>query len=700
VSNQSEVVTRAEWLGLAALAAAVAGAFILANVTLCPAGPLLPTDDSFIYLQYARQLAAGEGFRYTPANPPSTGATSYLHVLLTALLTGWLESVSAAVWTVLVLAAILFAVVLHLCYRWMRAAGAGRRRAWLFTLAVAACGPIGWGCLSGLEIPLVMSGLVAGLLAITRARAEGRLPSWTGAALALLALARPEGMVHALLIAIFGLWLVRGREAAAGRFTRVAMGVVVPVVLAIAAYLTANRVIAGQWLPQSASGKLVFAAHPPLGAAALGLQYLVDVGKGLLGGFFPSAAGVGGGVKTALYFAPLTALLALGAACRGGVRTARARRPELDLVAGLLVAVHILIVAATSASGFQNHRYLMPVFPLVLYLVFRCISVGRPHSAGGRVRWPEAALAAYQFLFLVPALGLWVAAYGFECATLRTLTEAVGPALARMAGRDPVMILDAGAIPLAGRVESVDLLGLTTPELSGAAARGPGAVLDALRHLPPERQPRWSAFQDYAGGGAPLDLAALAPLFGTPVWTSPEVYGSRYLVCQVDTGRLQDDPLFSGAAAGAPIDRLDVAWLADESAHAYRVRSALAGHAPQTVVMETGGGRLEGARLVLAEEAFTMTVRSGANPELRGLLGFQGRANLMAGPATRTLVFRFPAAAPAVFWDGRPLAATLEELVPGRLGRLRVSIPPERARSGLHRVEVRGQFFSCRYELR
>ena len=44
----------------------------------------LPLDDSFIYLQYARAIAGGHPFVYSPGNAPTTGATSLLWPFLLA----------------------------------------------------------------------------------------------------------------------------------------------------------------------------------------------------------------------------------------------------------------------------------------------------------------------------------------------------------------------------------------------------------------------------------------------------------------------------------------------------------------------------------------------------------------------------------------------------------------------------------------
>jgi hypothetical protein len=41
-----------------------------------------PLDDTFIRLQYGRQIGEGEWFRYNDGDPVGTGASSFLYVLL------------------------------------------------------------------------------------------------------------------------------------------------------------------------------------------------------------------------------------------------------------------------------------------------------------------------------------------------------------------------------------------------------------------------------------------------------------------------------------------------------------------------------------------------------------------------------------------------------------------------------------------
>jgi hypothetical protein len=41
-----------------------------------------PLDDTYIHLQYGRQIGEGEWFRYNDGDPVSTGASSFLYVLV------------------------------------------------------------------------------------------------------------------------------------------------------------------------------------------------------------------------------------------------------------------------------------------------------------------------------------------------------------------------------------------------------------------------------------------------------------------------------------------------------------------------------------------------------------------------------------------------------------------------------------------
>src|SRR5512140_2250399 len=88
--NSSTSISRRSSLYLIAGLLALAGAVAYARSMLRRTGgiPSPPLDDTYIYLQYARRWAAGHFLSYCDGAPPSTGASSYLHMAL--LVPGWL----------------------------------------------------------------------------------------------------------------------------------------------------------------------------------------------------------------------------------------------------------------------------------------------------------------------------------------------------------------------------------------------------------------------------------------------------------------------------------------------------------------------------------------------------------------------------------------------------------------------------------
>ncbi|MBP7865391.1 MAG: hypothetical protein KA419_05520 [Acidobacteria bacterium] len=705
--------------------------FLAFNLDRCPGGPLLPLDDAYIYLQYARQLAHGQGFHYTPGNGPSTAATSYLYTALLVPLAAVFGDPGAFALALFGLNLALWALFLAVAFAWMRCASGSTGWSWVFVASLALCGPLVWGFFSGMEIPLTALGLALGLWAFARREREGRYPGWTGWALCLLTLSRPEGLGMAALLCVLAAW--NGRAGEKRRGAALAR-LLAPPAAGAALYFGLNLAIAGSWVPQSASDKLNFLAYPLGRALLLSTAYVVDVMKGLLGGTYPTGAPVGfGGTKTALFFAPLTLLVAVPAAWVSASSFLRSRRFGGELAAGLLLAVQVGFVAVTSLSGFQNHRYLVPVLPLVLFLYFRSLQWaergGCPDPAaepagpvgdvpaGGGPRGDETppprgglrrlaqALAAWQFLFLAPSLLFWAAAYAVEAGNLRTLTDEVAPKLRELAPKGPVAILDAGVIPYASGVDIVDLLGLTTPGFRGAAADGPGALAEALAHLPAERQPVYAALQDYTGVSAPADTGFLKVPGKRPLWSSSGVYSSRYEIWDLSERTWLKTPapaVALGGRAGREADRLDVAWLPDERSHAYAVAAPAPGVIYKSALLAAipgGTPRVEGGRLVLSGESFRLRPPRPGPALLVVRLAFSGEVDVVSDWQTRRVRFDFRTECPLLSVNGRTVPGTLHpDPLPG-FALAAFPLPEDLARGQRPLFELRGGYFALSHHL-
>ncbi|MEM8961071.1 MAG: hypothetical protein AAGD38_06295 [Acidobacteriota bacterium] len=154
----------------------------------------LPLDDGFIHLQFARQLAVGNGLAYNDGQLV-TGSTA---PLWTALLTlAHLLPGSPLLWTKA------FGIVFLWLTAWLTRSlaselGLPNGWSWGAAMLVPATPWLVWSAVSGMEILLFTALSLAGLLLVCRASHLLALPI-----MALAYLARPEGALLVLLAFVF-----------------------------------------------------------------------------------------------------------------------------------------------------------------------------------------------------------------------------------------------------------------------------------------------------------------------------------------------------------------------------------------------------------------------------------------------------------------------------------------------------------------
>jgi hypothetical protein len=264
VSAAGARISRHGWwlatLLVVGLAAFQTGRVLRAERDLTGGEISLPLDDSFIYLQYARAAAEGHPFVYTPGNRPTTGATSLLYPFLLVpphLLhlgpdagIAWALALGAAGF---VLSGLL---MLRLGLLLGGPVGAGLAGGLFFLVP-----PLLWGYLSGMEIALYGTVLLATLYAYLRERDAARFPTtrwWLFA----LAASRPEGSALAF---VFGasMLLDRSRAARGGAGLRfLSPAVLLPFAAAALPFL-ANWAVAGSIESTGAVAKSILSdPHP------------------------------------------------------------------------------------------------------------------------------------------------------------------------------------------------------------------------------------------------------------------------------------------------------------------------------------------------------------------------------------------------------------------------------------------------------
>jgi arabinofuranosyltransferase len=175
----------------------VVGAAALIHLTSCWLLRRFVTDDAWISVRYAVNLATGEGFVWNPGGPRVEGFSNPLLVAVEALAhaVGW--SAPGAARLLGVLSGLACVVLVYAKGR----AVVGEQAARLGTVLTACSAPFALWAVGGLETLLVALALLAGVLEVAR-RDGGRV--WpAAAAFAVLPWLRPEGLaVVAALVAL------------------------------------------------------------------------------------------------------------------------------------------------------------------------------------------------------------------------------------------------------------------------------------------------------------------------------------------------------------------------------------------------------------------------------------------------------------------------------------------------------------------
>lgn len=187
-------------LAIVSVLALLTGGFFIGMNLFYNGGTLsAPLDDVFIHLQYARQIGEGQWLSYNDGDPASTGASSFLYVLIlgTARFIGFDGNALLGFALFLGLALLVVTVVLgRELGRRLCGEGAGT---WAGVL-ISTNGVFLWGATGGMEISLLAALFLGTLVAFAHELVTQRF-ILTPVLGALTALTRMEGLIFAGIIA-------------------------------------------------------------------------------------------------------------------------------------------------------------------------------------------------------------------------------------------------------------------------------------------------------------------------------------------------------------------------------------------------------------------------------------------------------------------------------------------------------------------
>jgi hypothetical protein len=441
----------------------------LAAIVLLALGHVAPflgylTDDTFIHLQFAKNLIGGRGFSFTPGEP-TYGATSPLWVLLLAGLGRFVPGAGSTpdnvfrmpelAWTAKACGAVFLACSLLMLAR------LGRVLGWRPASALALAALLGahaWSArwaISGMETPLAVFLVVLALGAVAKTLMEGRGGFAAGLFLGLAALARPECWLLAALAV--GAFAITGE----GRRGRRALAALAGVAATAGPWLVAAWLWFHRLLPNTSAAKAGAPFDPGLMLAAVRTSLRIVIST--------DAIPIG------------LAVVAFALAGPALARSLPRGRRAFWLVA---CAWPVLLVAGLAAGGVQViSRYLLPAVPSLLLL------------GVASLQWAMARLGAWgQRAAVIVLVALYAAPNAYltlrysvpharrHTAGLRSSLATFGLwARAETPPGTLIAVPDIGAFGYYSDRPVLDLFGLVTPAMAPIAVReGYDTIVDRL----------------------------------------------------------------------------------------------------------------------------------------------------------------------------------------------------------------------------
>ena len=606
---------RALYPSVVVVAATLVGCLFVGMNLLYNQGALsAPLDDTFIHLQYGRQIGEGEWFRYNDGDPVSTGASSFLY----AVLLGAAHFVGLGgdylLGFAIVFGVVLFAAAALLGFELGRSLAGERAGLWAGIL-IAANGAFAWGATSGMEVALFSVLLLGTLLALVRELSSGRF-LLTPALAALAALTRPEGLIFGGVITVAVVFRLlkdsrKSRPMPSRRFAAL-LYALLPVAAGVAQHLfyrmaTGSSVQNGL-LAKSLLYEQVF--YPPEVLDTV-FQNLTKMCLTVLMGLEPGN-----------YLFPGTILFCVLGTLYLASKDARYRTFAVASGTALVLALSSITTLDSSLPGvtwgWHHYRYLLPFFPPVL--IFAVVGFYSLRALKGETWLPEA-LAGFAVLGSLLGLPVWAATTGGNSLEIQEQQVTVGYWIKEnLPPGVRVGINDAGAIRYYGGHPTVDLIGLTTNGLALPYRNGVGSLYEALEKMPEEKRPDYFAIYPtwFPGFDASGVFDEEVAMFSLPSRSEVAgiVGGNEVVVYRADWSSAGSGEDFVGG--GKVKDKLDVAEIESETEHDYEMRLPSIGLEPANIVLKesypSGRDVVDAGREVPGSEEFTVRNLSAGRP--------------------------------------------------------------------------------------
>ena len=610
---------------IAIFSAAIALVFFISMFLFSGLHLSAPLDDAFIYMQYAKNTAAGHFLEYVRGEGYSSGATGFLYVLLLAPLTLIFKGAFLVIPIYFLSAFFLFITTLYI-FKILKQLIKDEKFALFGAFLFATNGSLLWGYFSGMEIGLFSCLIVLSLYYVFFSE-----KLWLKLiCLSLLALSRPEGFILTVLLA--GL---KGLEVALniGKKSEKKNDYLWVYLLAVVAgfsYFIMNKIFTGDFMPDSMRSKSNF---------SLLYFYYPDIIKQGLADYLEILKKIFNGNLEYFFFHYMFLFFCMGA-LPGAWNELQQKKIGIYILAFFWFFIGLMSTVFSSFAGVHNYRYAMPF--MTVFVIFAVIGIYQVFTAfvPDKQLVKKRAFSALVILLLsfnAFSIVANVINFGLDCKDIYGQSITAGKWIKQNIPADKTIALnDAGAIAYFSDAKIYDLVGLVTNGQAACFRSGNGSVYEEIERKKPDYYMIHLGWFNYEGYDEPCNECCvqgceskenlcyykynlLQPRLAEFNLKRPPAYyiiGSPEICAPADQSMFKSGDMMkidhSENGKYEQKDKIDVADLREEKAHAYKIWSQGPPDMPGSLLKQTSYlglpnvKVLDGGRVTMGGESFTV----------------------------------------------------------------------------------------------
>ncbi|MFW9977393.1 MAG: hypothetical protein ACFFEJ_04810 [Candidatus Thorarchaeota archaeon] len=428
--------------------------YILHQLTWTPIGFSL--DDSWIHLEYARSIFEGRAWEYSPGTP-SSGSTSPLWSIILSPIFLFTSDIPSIVWGVIIISVIFYILCTFIIGAFFQSLLQSKIVSFFSMLGFVLIQSNTWLMLSGMEYPILMFLLLQPLWMLDKP--DHKFDILLGIVAGLAYLARPEGVLLALIVfPIRLLQHVNERDFTKKRFASMTL-MVVSAGLAVLPWVLHCLTVSGYPLPDTFYVKVGSVSDTDVEAWNIFWTFFLSTMPFLLIGFVI------------------------------GSLTLAIKKPYAWLMGIALTLLYRYTMPYQALIN--NSRYLIPIFG---FLAISCIAgfivafkliADRSPKADPRII-PTAVTLLIIIVMIIPSVPYYQHQANVHRQAVKNINEMqveIGYWIRENTPSDAILAIgDVGAIRFVGDRRTIDLVGLTTPDIAHGNFTG-AQLMDYLRNM-------------------------------------------------------------------------------------------------------------------------------------------------------------------------------------------------------------------------